>query len=118
MKTELLFGGDGRSEEISELKRGEGTVTLKGHNLSYGDITAVIKQAIQEDSCPEPSEASIIIEIIEKREGGYTCQKYMEGEDAEDEGFTYWIDTRRQWKQGLGKMTEVKCRVTIKEAQQ
>lgn len=42
--------------------------------------------------------------LMEKEEVGYTCSKYFEGIDANDEGHTYWINFEK-YRIGLGKVT-------------
>ena len=42
--------------------------------------------------------------LMKKEQIGYTCSRYFEEQDANDSGFTYWIDFQK-YRKGLGKVT-------------
>jgi hypothetical protein len=51
--------------------------------------------------------------LLNKKERGYCCSRYFEGEDASDEGHKFWIDYR-EYKKGLGKVTIYEVEIIMK----
>ena len=50
------------------------------------------------------------VEILNKSEMAYSCSKYMDGENASDSGFAWFINYYKNWRRGLGKCTRFKVR--------
>jgi hypothetical protein len=42
--------------------------------------------------------------LMKKEEVGYTCSRYFEEQDANDEGYACWLDFQK-YRKGLGKVT-------------
>ena len=55
------------------------------------------------------------VEVLNKSELAYSCSKYMDGEDANDSGFAWFIEYYKNWKKGLGKCTRFKVRFALSE---
>lgn len=83
-----------------------GTVVLKGWDIA--PAKQFITEAIEE-LLDYPDE--IFIDITERKEIAYSCARYEMGEDARDEGFSYWINYHKKWKKGLGKCSVYKIKI-------
>jgi hypothetical protein len=55
------------------------------------------------------------VEILKKTEEAYSCQRFMDGLDANDEGFSHFVDFHKNWRKGLGKCTQFKVKFAFCE---
>ena len=44
-----------------------------------------------------------VVVLEEPEEVYYSCQRYFDGADAKESGYTYWIEFHDEYKRGLGK---------------
>lgn len=79
--------------------------TLQGWNLHEKGILNLVQQELSELISEDKK---VIIKKIEIKEIAYSCSKYFEGEDANDEGYTFWWIWHENYKRGRGKCTKIK----------
>ncbi len=92
-------------------------ITLAGHIEDYlKDFEQFKNHALQELEEHLDSENDIIVKEVEYTNLAYSCSRYEMGEDANDEGYSYWINYHKEWKQGLGKCVSIKIKFTEVDA--
>lgn len=104
-----LFDMLEQMSSVTEWTTQEGNyeVPVKGWNLP-----ASFKDCIEQEFREWYDEDNLTIEIVKKKEMAYSCARYFDGQDAKDEGHTYWLNYHESWKQGRGKVTLFTVKVT------
>ncbi|GAJ15068.1 unnamed protein product [marine sediment metagenome] len=98
-KTKIEHGQciDSFETKQEDLKEDGGIIKLKGWNIRNPNNTIIAE-------LQEHLEKNIInFQIVEWQEMAYSCSRYYDGSDAQDEGFAFWVFFYKKWKRGLGK---------------
>lgn len=75
-------------------------IYLKGWNLPED-----FKQGILQEFREHMDDETIELNFLQIEEEAFTCSRYFEGQDAKDEGYSFWVDFCKTWKPGFGKCT-------------
>lgn len=110
MNNECLDGSETKSYGLD--KTG-GDITFKGWNIKNPEkiILEELKDYFENDNVLD-------LKIIGKKEHAYSCNKWCEGSDAKDEGFSYWLKYENNYKKGLGKCTTFTISYNLKEVKE
>lgn len=94
-----------------ELTDSGGTITFKGWDIKNPED--VILEELDEYYDYEQEITGL--EIIKKKEHAYAHPRFYEEQDANDEGYAYWIIYEDNWKKGLGKCTTFTIKYILRE---
>lgn len=100
------------SEWIGDKELQEGCwIHYKGHNLTKEELLKALHEdwdgyIFWDEDCED------IIEILDTKEDFYYCTRYMDGQDAKDEGYPHWIEFRDESKKTYGKSTNVHFKIS------
>ena len=97
-KNQCMDNSEVKSDEITDTG---GTITFQGWNISKPK--EIILEELEEYYNGDYQIKDFV--IIKKKEHAFQCNRFAEGEDAKDNGYSYWLEYDDIWKKGLGKCT-------------
>ena len=97
VKNECMDSYETKCECLGET---EGDISFKGWNIV--GFTRLIKEELEDHFQRD----IIDLDIKAIKHMAYSCSRYSDyGDDATEEGYSYWLNYYDTWKRGLGKCT-------------